>query len=105
MISSIAALLVPLLSIATLSDVPFAANALSKNRLAAAMFRLTVSRKSWSCHSCRRPGRGYSGNRDMSDPVVHHAEPGEAKELSAIAHRAKAWWGYSDLQMPYGLLS
>lgn len=46
LIASMAALLAPLLSIATLSGSPFAPIALSKKRFAAAMSRLAVSRKS-----------------------------------------------------------
>ena len=46
LMTSIAALLAPLLSIVTFSGTPLAFMALSKNRRAAALSRLAVSRKS-----------------------------------------------------------
>jgi hypothetical protein len=71
LIASIAALLAPLLYIATLFGSPFAPMALSKKHFVAAMSRFAVSRNRQSRSAWRRRGKGISGRPDLDVRVVH----------------------------------
>jgi hypothetical protein len=61
LICSMSALLAPLLSIVTFSVTELSRMAWSKKRIAAALSRLAVSRKSTFCPSSQRPDRDISG--------------------------------------------